>query len=276
MTFDNQEKSQYRGMPVELYMFRYGTEKIAFYAYTNAEYDIQYQNINFRAVPIQRKNYKVTGSLDKATMKITTSRDMDLFNLFRYYPPTQPVIATIYQGHLEDPDHEFPVVWTGRILSAARKENTAVFTCEPTVRALKRAGLRRNYQFSCPHVLYGPLCQANQNNATLKIRIITRTETRLTFAHDWTIHPVSKYIGGLVHWPGKYGLERRTVIRVNNGSQLSLSGPATGLKDGDYVSVAMGCNHQMTDCQNLHGNILNFGGQPWIPLKNPINKPMNQ
>ncbi len=276
MTFVQQEKSQHQATPVELYLFQYGTDEIAFYAYTDAEYDVLHQNINFQAIPIQRNNYKVTGSLDKLTMKITTSRDVKLFDLFRYYPPPQPIIATIYQGHLEDGDNEFLVVWTGRILSGARKENKAVFTCEPTVTAIKRSGLRRNYQFSCPHILYGSLCQANKNNATLNMRIITLTTNRLTFSDNWTTHPVSKYIGGLVHWQGRYGVERRTVIRINNGKELSLSGPTTGLNAGEFVFVAMGCNHQMTDCENLHDNILNFGGQPWIPIKNPINKPMNQ
>jgi hypothetical protein len=39
--------------------------------------------------------------------------------------------------------------------------------------------------------------------------------------------------------------------------------------------VVLGCNHQAYaeeggDCQPLHDNIVNYGGDRWIPLKNPI------
>jgi hypothetical protein len=41
------------------------------------------------------------------------------------------------------------------------------------------------------------------------------------------------------------------------------------------VSVVLGCNHiayaeDGGDCQPLHDNIVNYGGDRWIPLKNPI------
>jgi hypothetical protein len=69
--------------------------------------------------------------------------------------------------------------------------------------------------------------------------------------------------------------DRRTILRVT-GNTLSLSGIA---KDVDPAatpsSVVLGCNHKAYaedggDCQPLHDNILNYGGDRWIPLKNPI------
>jgi hypothetical protein len=53
------------------------------------------------------------------------------------------------------------------------------------------------------------------------------------------------------------------------------------LSGGDSINVVLGCNHRPFasddgDCEALHvpadgstpTNLPNFGGQPWIPLKN--------
>ena len=54
-----------------------------------------------------------------------------------------------------------------------------------------------------------------------------------------------------------------------------LSGLPQDLAVNDSVEVVVGCNHKAYaeddgDCQPLHDNILNYGGDRWIPLKNPI------
>jgi len=272
MTFAAKETSQAEGVPVELFYFEYGTATDAFYAFTDAEYDVTHQGITYRAVPIERDNYKTNGNLDKTTMRIRTDRESELFKLFNLYPPSQPVIATIRHGHLNDPDEEFLVIWTGRILGADREEDIAVYTCEPTARSMKRNGLRRNYQLVCPHALYGTACGADKGAATISVPIQSLTSTRLNFATGWTSETVSDYVGGVVEWGGIYGREYRTILRTDNLEQIVLNGPTTGLAIGAFVEVSLGCKHNLTDCGTIHNNSQNFGGQPWIPLRSPIRK----
>lgn len=270
MAFVPKESSQAEGEPVELYYFTYGTEPDAFHAYTDAEEDVEYLGVTYRAVPIQRENYSSTGSLDKTAMRVRAERENEIAKLFKLYPPSQPVVLTIRQGHLNDLDAEFLVIWSGRILGSERDEDEAIFTVEPTSTSMKRNGLRRNYQLSCPHALYGDQCGANKVLATSDVPILTLTATRLTFAVAWTALDVSKFVGGIVQWDGQFGPEYRTILRTNNVDTLVLNGPTTGLNVGDTVAVSLGCNHQIGDCQALHANAQNFGGQPWIPLENPI------
>jgi hypothetical protein len=106
------------------------------------------------------------------------------------------------------------------------------------------------------------------------------TSTRVTLGAGWSGgRDPSKYAGGMVEWRTVDGtLEIRTIIRIENGGlTLLLGGPTRGLLIGADVDVILGCNHKAGisaqpdgDCLPLHNNIQNFGGQPWIPFKNPI------
>ncbi len=94
-----------------------------------------------------------------------------------------------------------------------------------------------------------------------------------------------KFLQGLAEWTGPTGgREVRTVLRVENGgTTFLLSGSTRGLDVGASISMVLGCNHKSGtpaqpdgDCGPLHHNIQNFGGQEYIPLKNPIGSFVNQ
>lgn len=271
MTFAAKETSRNQGIPVDLYYFQYGTGPSAFYAYTDAEEAITHAGVVYQPIPITRDAVKASGTLDKSALNIRMARNAGLGSLFRIYPPGQPVNCIIRQGHLSDPDSEYLVVWTGRILSFSRDDSEHVFVCEPVSTSLRRNGLRRHYQLTCAHALYGVECGAVQATGTVTVLISSLTPSRLTFSPGWSgANAAAKYIGGMVTWSTDDGLERRSILRAIGANTLTLSGPTEGLLVGTSVEVSVGCNHQMDDCEDLHTNIPNFGGQPWIPTKNPI------
>lgn len=277
MPFVDHEQSRYEGEPVDLFLFRYGTEASAYFAYTDAEQEINHLGIIYSPIPIRRDAFTSSGTLDKSALNIETPITTRLADLFRIYPPGQVISLTIRQGHANDPSQEFPVIWMGRVLSCQRDARNAKFICEPFSTSMKRSGLRRHYQYGCPHVLYGGQCLADKQAATIVRQVINRTATSITLTDFWNPHPVAKYVGGMVEWAVPRGIERRSILRVVDGKVLHLSGQIVDLEAGTDVDVVLGCNHQHGindpngDCTNLHNNILNFGGQPWIPTKNPIN-----
>lgn len=284
MPFGIFEGSRASGIPVDLYMFRYGSQANAYYSYTDAEDPVVYDGIEYQPIPIQRGDISSSGTLDKSALSITVPISAGIAGLFRVYPPSQPVTAIIRQGHLNDPDAEFLAAWSGRIIQCERDESEATLTCEPIATSMRRAGLRRHYQIGCPHVLYGPQCRANQLAATIVREAFDVEATKITLPDGWygEIDPV-KYIGGMVSWTTAAGTERRTILRVTDLRTLSLAGPTTGLVNQTNVEVTLGCNHRIvfdedgnidvpqSDCVGLHNNVHNYGGQPWIPLSNPIN-----
>lgn len=244
------------------------------YAYTDAEKEVVKDGITYKPIPIQRGAITSSGSLDKAMIEVTMSQGENVGDLFIAYPPAQVLNLIIYQGHVgDDPDslNSFPVVWTGRVLGAQHPPNETKFTCEPVSTSMQRPGLRRNYQIPCPHVLYGSQCRANRKRATSVSQVVSASGNRVTLQPNWFgARPSAKYVGGMLGWTKPGGTrELRSIMRIE-GNTLLLSGIIRDLPPGTTVDVMLGCNRNMGDCRNLHDNILNFGGQPWIPLQNPL------
>lgn len=270
MSFEPIEESRALGEPIYLYLFRYGVAPDAYYAYTDADQPITVGSYTYTPIPIDVDAITASGTLDKSSITIRTPRTTGLAELFRVYPPSQVVTGTIFQGHANDPLLDFKAIWTGRIISCNREQFEAQFTCEPVSTSLRRNGLRRHYQYGCPHVLYGNGCRANKANATINTTAGNINGTTIALPTGWNgaIDPI-KFVGGLVEFTGANGSQTRTILSANSGA-VQVAGVPLGLVPGNNVAVVLGCNHQMNDCTALHNNILNYGGQPWIPTKNPV------
>lgn len=273
--FEDLEISQDSGKPFELYLFIYGPNPTDYYAYTNAVREIPMAiptigNVTFTPIPIGREKYASNGKVDQQNMNIRVPVTADLSALFLDFPPTQPVGVIIYQGHFGMTDEAYPAVWNGRVLSSSRERNEQVLTCSSAITSMKRVGMRRNYQYGCPFVLYGNQCKANRAAATYPAVVAEVGRNTMSFIAGWNgTMPLEKFLGGMIHWTSDLGEEYRQITK-QEGPLLYFAGPVRGVEVGDNINVILGCNHKTDDCKNLHNNILNYGGQPWIPLKNPI------
>lgn len=282
MSFDTYEQSRQKGEKITLYHF-FHVNGEQFY-YTDAEKAVELEGFDapFIPIPVVHGSITASGSLDKAGLEIRMPRNVGLADGFRAYPPNEVVNVVIRQMHRDDSAEETLVVWTGRVIAASWKEDELQFTCEPISTSLRRSGLRRHYQLGCPHVLYGTQCLASKLLATtpdITVSSVSGTTVVLPpnwLPGDWVAagKSTSKFIGGMMTWeyatPGEPVTMKRTILQIIGGVSVVLGGPPTGLAEGDLVKMILGCTHQMTDCETIHANIKNFGGQPWIPTKNPF------
>lgn len=272
MSFTPIEESRQKALPATLYQFIYDTAPLSQYAITDAEAAIVHAGVTYDPVPAMRDAVVSSGTLDRSAMAVRMPRDIEFAEKFRVYPPTVPVTLIIRQGHLSDlPSPEFLVVWSGRVLSVGREGDECVVSCEPVSSSLRRPGLRRNYQLGCPHVLYGDECKANRAASTRSSTVVSKSGTSVTVAGGWNgSFPAAKFREGIFEWTNDDGgTEKRKILSVS-GNTLALGGLLRELDVGDPVNIILGCNHQMSDCENLFDNILNHGGCPWIPINNPI------
>lgn len=279
-SLDTLEKSRAKGEPISLYFFRYGDQPDAYFAFTNHDkgvstlFDPDVGEVTFLPETISHGAITAAGTLDKAALDIRTPHDADISLLWRQHPPSQVVTLTILQGHVGSQD--FRVAWSGRVLGGALDKDESVFTCEPVSTSLKRPGLTRNYQYGCPHPVYSQgdgLCNASKEAATITRAVSTVEGAILNLPADWeTEERKVKYVGGMVAWTRADGRkEVRGIVRLATPNQMIVSGVALGLTGGMPVDLTLGCNHIWDeDCTVLHNNAVNFGGQPWIPTKNPI------
>jgi len=81
--------------------------------------------------------------------------------------------------------------------------------------------------------------------------------------------------GGYIEWDSGLGYPERRSINSASGAVLTLAYGAPDLAPGLAVDAFPGCDHSTTACTNFGiaggtDQMLNYGGQPWIPSINPL------
>lgn len=289
MSFVIYENSRKTASPIDLYLFRVGTGANSYFAYTNHEQEVPFDDLSglglvtYEPIAISRGKITASGNLDKTRLDIRMGTKVALAQYLKGTFPSMVVTCVIYQGHATDPDAEFVAAWTGRILAASNQPPEMVLTGEPAVTAMRRPGLRRHFQLGCPHLLYDQedgSCKADIDAATVTGTVASVSGAIVTLDAGWNgAFATAKFQnGGRLEWDtiadGDH--EIRTIRQVA-GNVLTLNAPVRELTVGMTVSVRLGCNHQKTDCADLHvetgtgnSNIVNFGGQTRIPMESPL------
>lgn len=279
MTYDALEESRTQGQPISLYFIRYGEPEDAYYAYTSAEQQVVYTfdsdlgPVAFQPIAITRGEINASGALDRAELEVRVPLSAGINAVFAGFPPSQVVAMFIFDGHFGEP--EFKTVWMGRLTAQAFEDEEAVYTCEPASTSLKRVGLQRFWQRGCPLVLYSQgwkKCNANEAAATTSVLTTAIDGAIVSIPDDW-VEGFRKplHIGGMAKWSTPDGrLVIRTIVGIPAADQVQLNAPATGLGVGVTVHLSLGCPHDRDGCALIHDNIHNYGGQDWIPTKNPV------
>lgn len=275
MSFESVETSRDRGEPIQLYQFTYGPGELDKFCYTDAETNVPWGDLLFLSVPIERGDITSSGTTDKSSLVISLPQTEDIAELFRVYPPSFTVGIILWQGHADIPLSEYKVIFSGVVLSCAREGGLeAKLTCEPLSVSMQRVGLRRNYQYMCPHVLYGNQCRADKAAASTTSSVVSVTGRYVLLAG--AVSEQHHYAGGLLEWlNGRAQMEYRTILSVDSvggDTRLLLGGTPIDLDPGTAITMSKGCAHTTTACVEVHDNILNYGGQPYIPTKNPLGR----
>jgi hypothetical protein len=280
MSFDALETSLDQGEPVFLFDFVLG---LLHFRYTSADRQIEFpagSGAFFASVPVERAQVKQGSEIKQQTMKVTGPGDLSVGALYASDPPTTPVALTITKFHLTDTALQPVVDWIGRIMSARWIGSKIELSCEPVYTSVQTMGLRRRWQISCPHVLYGLQCTVVAA-AHAVIGTLTAVSGFTIAASAWATPPTGlSFVGGFVTWDTGNGyLERRTINGVASGGVLTLDNTFTGLVVGQLVTAYPGCDRTPTNCAAFNNfadgvsaaNGLLYGGQPYIPTINPMN-----
>lgn len=244
------------------------------YAFCNGEEPITRDGIIYQPFPISISDITSSGNLDKSDITVSLARESVMESEFIGFPVSQIINLIVFHGHIDDEPtlFNFPAAWVGRVGAPAFDEEKISFNCVPVSTSIQRPGLRRNYQLSCPHALFGPQCRASKNDATVGRVVSDILGTTITFETPLPLDS-TKYRGGLVEWSVSGRSAIRTIISVNaEKTSLTIRGNLRDLIIGATVKITFGCNRLQSDCFELHNNILNFGGQPLIPLENPLSQ----
>lgn len=265
MTYDAIETSVRDAQPVELYTFTRGPEVFRF---TTAQETHTFSGLTYTAFPIQRSKIEATQDVSRNPINFTADNTLPFVQQYIAAPPTDIIDVTIQRFHVTDVAQEAVVFWLGRVVNVKFRDDEVQIRCEPIFTSLKRPALRRLYQSNCPHLLYGPVCTVNRlsflTNATITmVSGITLTAVAFGSQADgyWT--------GGLIEWTNN-GLINKRFVTAHTGQVVTINLPFAGIQPTDSVQIFPGCDHTLTTCVTKFSNELNYGGFPYIPVKNPF------
>jgi uncharacterized phage protein (TIGR02218 family) len=172
------------------------------------------------------------------------------------------VSLTVFRAHLGD--DEYITHWRGRVMSSSWRGSECTINCEPVFTSLQRAGLRMVYQRQCRHALYSPGCGVDKAAFAVPGTVDTAVANQV-FVTAAAAFANNYFTGGMLTTA-----EGSRLIVEHIGTSLTLITPLTVLTGGTPLTLYPGCDHTLDTCTNKFSNSLNFGGQPWLPLKNPF------
>lgn len=277
MSYDLIEVSRDDAQPVELYIFNYG---VTSYRYNTSALLIEHAGENFLPVAVRRDAVESGSDVGKTRIKIRLPANVELSNIFRISPPTEPVTVTVLGIQQDDPDGGFVTVWKGKVATPDWKPDGFIeFVCESAAASLRRTGLRRTCQPQCTFVLYDPeTCGVDKED--FKREGAPTSITGLTIVEPMAAGAIKNwYAGGYITWVHNvYGnTERRGIRESFSDGKLILSSLPTGLAVGQDTEFFAGCSHVLSDpngCIDKFDNHRRYGGEPFQPTKRPFNTTM--
>lgn len=265
MTYDATEKSYQSGAPIELYEYARGTgEK---WYYTSADQDVTVTTTTYKAYTIRRNSIEATPEAARNALQLTVARDFPIADMYRVAPPTDVITLTVKRYH--EGDGNVSVIWMGRVLNVEWADSEATINHEPVSSSFARPGLRRLYSRVCPHVLYSTACGVAK--ATKKVTGAIDSVSGVTLSiSECAAFADGYFAGGFIEWTNGAGNIERRFITNHAGAAITLSMAFNGIGVGTSVDVYPGCDHTVSTCKNKFANLLNYGGFPHIPTKNPF------
>lgn len=214
---------------------------------------------NFEAYPWERtaikRNKKSTGNLE-----ITVPHDNPVAALFEQAIPPYNLSVTLFREN--NGYHE--TTWVGRIIGVEFAGKKAEISCQSRSSELDRQALNDRYSFNCNHMLYGSRCGLNIDDWSKNILVEGISSNGTVIASTAITEEDGYYVAGLV----SSGSNHR-MITSHAAGQIELISQIFGLKIGDTIRVAKGCDRSLEACQSFN-NQDNHLGFVNLPDRNPF------
>lgn len=264
MTYTTTDQSVQDGEPELRFLFVQGVTE---YRYTNRPYIVGDSSGSWLPSSIENTEINQSNELAKDPVKITLPRDNTLAATFLGGAPDDITTLTIFRLH----EGTTPVAyWKGRVAGSSISGDAVTLNCENIFTSMRRSGLRARYQRNCRHALYSEQCGVQLYDYANVIIATAASGYTVTIEGDSNTQVDGYYNGGILD----DGFGKRYITR-HVGNTLTLMQPSRYLIDnmdssGISVTLYPGCAHNTTDCADKFNNLVNYGGFPYIPTKNPF------
>lgn len=267
MTFDTIERSREDGNVLELYEFKYGTETTRLTSYNQ---DIVFGGVTWTAVQISRGQVQNSAEQAVNELKVDLPLDHPIAAQYIGNVPGKVGSVRIFRAHADDPSEETLLLFDGFVAQAGFDGSlVATLSCSPSTSVFKRSGPRFNYQSLCNHILYDTRCKILELAFLFTGNVSAVTGRDITVDGLLAAEGAGWAISGFVRAPAGTTDDARLVLG-QSGDTLSLLNNFSEDVLGTSVDVFAGCDHSLAICESKFANVINYGGFPFVPIKNPF------
>lgn len=265
--FGTYEEAQQTGRPVYLYQFTTGAD---IYRYNSTEGALDVAGSVFEGSSLAHSEPTVSSKSRTAAVNILLPGSHDLVAGYVDRTPTEKLLVLIqrvHRGDLSDPRY----VFSGAVRNVRWTKSTrrAVFICLPHEGRFSKRLPRIGFSPACPNMLFDLNCKATRGGANLfsgsvasvsgDVIVVTGIDTAKGAGWSKTGEVVVTSTG-----------ERRTIRDHSATDSLTLMFPFDVNPSGETVEVTVGCGRTLAACKAIQGDVLNFGGTPHVPTKDPF------
>lgn len=241
------------------------------YRIATGDLDLTFNGNVFKAEPGQRGQQLISriGDPSSMTIKLPVSHPLCQRYLANGIPP-QRVQCNVYSKQLRSGGQV--TLWSGVITSMAidqqdGHDEVATFLVlsrllKSTQRKLPVISLGQD----CVHILYDSQCRKLRGSFTIQTTVTALNGALVTVASVGGNPDQWFQFGDLVHVASGEPM----TIASQVGTVITLHLPLYELQFGDTVAIAAGCTHDLLTCKSKFNNVVNFGGAPRLPLRNPF------
>jgi uncharacterized phage protein (TIGR02218 family) len=249
----------------------------AHWRYARGNRVVTYQGVDYQPAAIQRGRISESADLTRNILDLTFPQDLGVLSNFMGVAPSQPMSVMLLRQKISDGSTN--VVWSGTVGGVVWGTHDVKMHCLPPMASMQALALKRAWQVACPHVLYGAgdgMCNASRSAVQITATL-TSVSGNVVHAAAFAAQPNGYWAGGYIEWQAD-GVTERRFITDHTADAVTLLTPARA-DVGTVVTALPGCDHTLATCASkftstnpadTNGNSGNYGGQPWIPGKNPF------
>lgn len=260
-------------------------------AATSGQLDITYSGVTYKA-----SSQLTNGAWKRGTVRLSLGTESNNCTMtcnagpLVYFPgTTTPILTALLKGLFDNailtiytaymPVYEYGNVSAGvetkfvGICGKITKQGRTTVQLEVNdLLYILNVQLPRNLiQSSCRHTLYDPNCTLSrstfaQGNA---INAVSGTYVNLQSAIS---QPPPYFSQGTIDvTSGQNAGLAATIVQQNGPTQLLITVPFPfPFANGDSVSIAPGCDKTVATCTSRFNNLINFGGEPFVPAPETV------
>jgi len=230
------------------------------YFYCSSSEDLQFGADLYHASSIIRS--EISTEINNSEVRITAHISTDPVKFFVMSSPSAELSIEIYDyfsGFLL-----FNGVLTKIIFD--REKETSELTFKRKEDYLDSEVPYRTYGNTCSLGLYSPECGVNKSSFSSSFTTYTISTSRKIITLPGLSSIPKNFIGGYLSIAGK----ETSYITNQVGDVITIDQPI--FSTSGTITLIMGCNKSISSCESIFNNLINFGGFPFIPAKNPASE----